>query len=305
MIAVVFPGQGSQRPGMGKELAELHPGKTVFGEVSDAVGTDVLRLCTESDEDTLRQTQNAQLALFTCGMAAYAVIADQLSASVAAMAGHSVGEYAAVAAAGAVSIADAARLVKRRGELMAQSGVTAPGTMAAVLGLERDALHEVCEQTEGIVVIANDNCPGQLVISGQVEAVKRASEGAVAKGAKRVLPLNVSGAFHSPLMASGAKELALALASVSWSQPRVPVFSNVTAQPVQSASEIPELLSRQLESPVRWTESVLAMRAAGIERFVECGAGEVLIGLLKRIDREAKGVAVHDLATVAALEATP
>lgn len=290
---------------MGKELAELHPGKTVFGEVSDAVGTDVLRLCTESDEDTLRQTQNAQLALFTCGMAAYAVIADQLSASVAAMAGHSVGEYAAVAAAGAVSIADAARLVKRRGELMAQSGVTAPGTMAAVLGLERDALHEVCEQTEGIVVIANDNCPGQLVISGQVEAVKRASEGAVAKGAKRVLPLNVSGAFHSPLMASGAKELALALASVSWSQPRVPVFSNVTAQPVQSASEIPELLSRQLESPVRWTESVLAMRAAGIERFVECGAGEVLIGLLKRIDREAKGVAVHDLATVAALEATP
>lgn len=301
MVAVVFPGQGSQRPGMGRELEASHgAARAVFDAVGEATGIDVRALCFESGEETLRQTQNAQLALFTCGVAAWRCFHE--AAPVAAVfAGHSVGEYAALAAAGVLDLRDGARLVRRRGELMAQSGAERPGTMAAVLGLERDALETVCAETslgEGVVVVANDNCPGQLVISGDVEAVRRASVAAAEAGAKRVLPLNVSGAFHSPLMEASAAELGRSLGEVPFHAGRT-VFANVTASPETDPAAWPGLLEEQLKRPVRWTETVQAMREGGVVRMVECGVGDVLCGLARRIDRELACSAVHDQASLA------
>ena len=222
MVAAVFPGQGSQKPGMGRELFESEPhAAEVFARAGDALGFDVAALCFETDEDTLRQTENAQVALFTCGEAAFGIAA-----------GHSVGEYAALAAAGFLTVEDGARLVRRRGLLMAASGQARPGAMAAVLGLEREALEGVCQAASdvGVVVIANDNCPGQLVISGSVEGVARAGELASEAGAKRVLSLNVSGAFHSPLMTEAAAEMGAALREVEFRPGRMPVVANATAE---------------------------------------------------------------------------
>lgn len=294
MFAAVFPGQGSQKPGMGHSLYEtFDAAKQVFDEVSGALQIDVAKLCFESTEDELRQTQNAQIALYTCGLAAWQSL--DLPGYVQAFAGHSVGEYAAVVASGALSVREGARLVWRRGELMKDAP---KGTMAAVLGLEPSLLEEICREVNGIVVIANDNCPGQLVISGEVEAVREASERAGEAGAKRVLPLNVSGAFHSPLMVDAAREMGEALKEASW-QPQVkPVVANVTACSVEGSASWANLLERQLSSSVRWTESVQGMIGEGIMTFVECGSGEVLTGLLKRIEKEATGIAVHDASSV-------
>ena len=270
---------------MGKSLAEgFESANAVFDEVGSATGIDVRALCWESDEETLRQTQNAQLALFTCSMAAWSVFMERQGMP-AAVAGHSVGEYAALAAAGVYAIDDAARLVRTRGELMAEAGKTAPGTMAAVLGLERDALQQACESAGGLVVIANDNCPGQLVISGEAEAVGRASAAATEMGAKKVIPLNVSGAFHSPLMEIPARRMREALDGVSSRAPRCHVYMNVTSERLDDALQVSELLEQQLMNPVRWTESVQHMIRDGIDQFVELGSGSVLCGLIKRIDR--------------------
>lgn len=301
MIAAVFPGQGSQKPGMGRNLVETNAAaKEVFQQVSEAVGMDLEVLCFESDEETLRRTENAQLALFTCGVAAFRALGHP---TIAAVAGHSVGEYAALVAAGVFSLEDGARLVQTRGRLMAQSGQIHPGTMAAVLGLERAALEEACAEAGGIVVVANDNCPGQLVISGEVEAVKKAGEIAQAKGAKRVLPLNVSGAFHSPLMLEPAREMGIALRDVMVQPPVVSVYSNVTSWPVEEAAEVHDLLERQLSSPVRWTESVQNMIATGVDTFIEFGVGEVLCGLIRRIDKGVRTLAVQDAAGLEAAAA--
>ncbi|HVT12057.1 MAG TPA: ACP S-malonyltransferase [Fimbriimonadaceae bacterium] len=309
MVAVVFPGQGSQKPGMGKSLFDTRSeARRVFETVSQATGVDAAKLCFDTDEETLRQTQNAQLALYACGVAAWACLDAHLRGvlPVDGFAGHSVGEYAALAASGTVSVEEGARLVQRRGEIMARAGQSRPGTMAAVLGLERDQLDEVCRSVEGVVVVANDNCPGQLVISGDVEAVRLAGEAAQAKGAKRVLPLNVSGAFHSPLMAESASEMRKALDAATFAESGR-VISNVTAQPVVQPGRWPELLEMQLKSPVRWTETIQNMLNEGIDTFVECGAGDVLSGLIRRIDREAKTLRVNDFdsleATVAAIRA--
>lgn len=296
MVAVVFPGQGSQKPGMGKELFDaFSEARAVFSEVADATGVDIAKLCFETDEETLRQTQNAQLALYTCGLAALATCELKPEA----FAGHSVGEYAAVVAAGVLSVGEGAKLVRTRGELMAESGQARPGTMAAILGLERDALQAVCESVEGTCVIANDNCPGQLVISGDVAAVQAAMAKAQEAGAKRALPLNVSGAFHSPLMAEAAAKMGESLNAAPFGAvPQVTdVYANVTASKIEHAREWPDLLRRQLENPVRWTESVQAMRRDGFTRFIECGSGEVLGGLIRRIDKEAETAAVYDLAS--------
>jgi [acyl-carrier-protein] S-malonyltransferase len=298
MIAVVFPGQGSQKPGMGRDLVENNAeAQDVFRRVSEASSVDIKALCFESDEETLRQTQNAQLALFTCGVAAFRALGD---VHVGAIAGHSVGEYAAFVASGVFTIEDGARLVQTRGRLMARSGQTQPGTMAAVLGLDRETLDAVCHEAEGIVVVANDNCPGQLVISGEIEAVKRVGELAQARGAKRVLPLNVSGAFHSPLMSEPAREMGLALAATPLGSLTVPVYSNVTSRPIEDASQVPGLLERQLASPVRWTESVQNMIADGVDTFIELGVGEVLCGLIRRIDKGPRTLSVHDGTSLAA-----
>jgi [acyl-carrier-protein] S-malonyltransferase len=301
MIAAVFPGQGSQKPGMGQELFLNHEeARRAFDEVSEATGLDLRKLCFDSDEETLRQTQNTQIALFTCSVAAFRVIPETIRGRVCAMAGHSVGEYSALACAGIYDIPTAARLVRKRGELMAGSGEKTPGTMAAVLGLDRAALETLCEQVGGTVVIANDNCPGQIVISGEVEAVRKASEAASQAGAKRVLPLNVSGAFHSPLMEEPAREMAHALAEAKLHPGHgVKVYSNVTAEPVDDLQLWPMMLEQQLRSPVRWTESVHNMIRDGVGTYIECGVGEILSGLIKRIDKTVSTCRVHDDSSLA------
>lgn len=302
MIAAIFPGQGSQRPGMGKDLHDRYTvAAAVFDAVGAATGLDARRVCFELDEDALRQTQNAQLALYTCGVAAFRA-AESNGFVAEVFAGHSVGEYAALAAAGIVAIEDGAKLVQRRGDLMARSGSLRKGGMAAVLGMERDALAAVCHRASNefeIAVIANDNCPGQLVISGDAAAVDRAGALATESGAKRVLPLNVSGAFHSPLMEEAAAAMGEALRQVEFNTGGK-VVANVTAQHEPEPSRWPYLLEAQLKSPVRWTESVETMRQSGVDRFIEFGVGEVLCGLVRRIDREATSAAIFDSASLAA-----
>lgn len=294
---------------MGKALYDHRSeARAVFDTVSKATGIDAAKLCFETDEETLRQTQNAQVALYACGVAAWTCLHAHIHdiVRIDAYAGHSVGEYAALAASGTVSVEEGARLVQKRGEIMARAGQSRPGTMAAILGLERDQLDEVCRSVDGVVVVANDNCPGQLVISGDVEAVRLAGEAAQAKGAKRVLPLNVSGAFHSPLMDESAAELRAALDAATFTEGGR-VFANVTAQPVVQVGRWPELLEAQLKSPVRWTETIQNMLNEGIGTYIECGAGDVLSGLIRRIERETKTLRVNDLdsleAAVAAIRA--
>jgi len=302
MFAVVFPGQGSQKPGACQELyLQFLEAKAVFTEVSDATGIDMKHVCFELSPEELKETQNAQLALFTTGVAAYRAFLAECEMEPAALAGHSVGEYAAIVAAGAISLEDGAKLVQRRGQIMAAAGSVRPGAMAAVLGMDLEPLSIVCNEVAnvGVCVVANDNCAGQLVISGDARAVEAASVLATEMGARRVLPLPVSGAFHSPLMEDSAAKMGEALHSVSWqNEQRIPVFCNVHASSVKIAGDWPVLLKEQLKSPVRWRESVIAMIGSGIRSYVECGSGEVLTGLLKRIDPEATGNSVNDRASL-------
>lgn len=281
MIAAIFPGQGSQTPGMGKEVYEASSAsREVFENVAQTLGFDVSKLCFESDEETLRATNNAQIALFTVGVASYA--ASEQVADV--FAGHSIGEYAALVCSKTLSLEDGARLVRKRGELMASAGDLTPGTMAAVLGLEILVISETLATVDGVVVVANDNCPGQTVISGAVDAVAAAIPLLQEAGAKRVLPLNVSGAFHSPLMTEPSQQMAQALADAVFQKGK-PVYANVTTKPVADPSEWRSILEQQLRDQVRWTDSVRNMITDGVTEFIEFGPGEVLCGMLKRIDK--------------------
>ena len=281
MIAAIFPGQGSQTPGMGKDVFDAaNAAREVFENVSATLGFDIAELCFESDEETLRATNNAQIALYTVGVASYAT--SEFAADV--FAGHSIGEYAALVCSGTLSLEDGARLVQKRGELMASAGDLTPGTMAAVLGLEIPTITETLAKVEGIVVVANDNCPGQTVISGAVEAVASAIPLLQEAGAKRVLPLNVSGAFHSPLMTEPSRQMAQALANAVFQKGK-PVYANVTTKPIEDPSDWRQTLEQQLRDQVRWTDSVRNMIADGVTEFIEFGPGEVLCGMLKRIDK--------------------
>jgi [acyl-carrier-protein] S-malonyltransferase len=291
-IALLFPGQGSQAVGMGRDLAERFPAaRAVFQEADDALGFGLSALMWDGPADELTLTVNAQPALLTHSAAAWAVL-RQARLDVVCAGGHSLGEFSAYHAAGSLAFADAVRTVRRRGELMLQSGQARPGTMAAVLGLDDDVVEGVCREAssdDSVVVPANFNSPGQVVISGDVAAVERAGPMLVAAGAKKVQPLTVSGAFHSPLMAVAQSGLQAQLDGVPFAAPAFPVVSNVTAHPVTDAGEAANLLVDQLTSPVRWTQSVQTMLQMGAERFLEVGTGKVLVGMLKRIDRAAEG----------------
>ncbi len=306
-IAAIFPGQGSQKPGMGRSLYEARKAaKSVFDEVAASTGIDIARLCFEADDDELRQTQNAQIALFTTSVAAFRCLQTHLEGQdirIAAVAGHSVGEFAAVVASGSLSLAEGAKLVQIRGQLIAEAGRSRPGTMAAILGLAVSDLRRVLKGVDGVAVIANDNCPGQLVVSGEVAAVALAGTKAMEAGAKRVIPLNVSGGFHSPLMEQAAERFEKPLSEASFGERTTtgPIYSNVTSEAVGRESDLPKLLKQGLASTVRWTESVQNMFRDDIDVFIECGQGDVLSGLVKRIE---KGATTYRVGDIDSLEST-
>jgi len=304
-VGLLFPGQGSQAVGMGRDLAERFPAaREVWERADDALGFALSTLCWEGPEDELTLTRNAQPALLAHSAAAWAVL-RAAEIDVVCAAGHSLGEFSAYHAAGSLELGDALRTVRRRGELMFESGRARPGTMAAVLGLDDEVVEGVCREAStdaSVVVAANFNSPGQVVVSGDVAAVERAGPMLVSAGARKVQPLNVSGAFHSPLMAVAEPGLAEQLDAVGFRDPAFPIVSNVTAHPVSDAAEARRLLVDQLTSAVRWTHSVRTMLQLGVTRFLEVGSGRVLTGMLKRIDPAAAGAGTA-LGTAEQLEA--
>jgi [acyl-carrier-protein] S-malonyltransferase len=301
--AYIFPGQGAQVVGMGKDLYDSFDSvKTLFKQADEAVGFPLSRIFFEGPEEELRKTSNAQPALLAvsiaCLRAAQEVGGKNLPAP-SFMAGHSLGEYTALAAANVIDFSTAVFLAKERGRLMFEAGLKTPGGMMAIIGLDEAILAEVCQETG--TVIANFNSPGQLVISGATENIAKAGEMAKAKGAARAIPLQVSGAFHSPLMQPAVDGMTQILAKITFNDPFVPIIANVTAQPLTSGNQIKEELLKQLCSGVQWQRSVEFMVQRGVGKFIEIGPGKVLAGLVKRISRESEMVNIGDLNAVKGL----
>lgn len=293
--AYLFPGQGSQQVGMGLELcAASEAARALFALADAQLGFPLSTLCFAGPEDRLTDTVNQQPALFVTSLAAYAVMQEQGWEAPAFMAGHSLGELSALAAAGSLSFADGLRLVQRRGELMKLAGERAPGAMAAILALDIETVDGVCARATAVtgrpVQLANDNCPGQVVISGDAGALQQAMTLAQEAGARKVVRLPITIAAHSPLMASVADEFAQAVDETPIRAPAVPVIGNVTAQPLFTPDEIRAELKAQLTSAVAWTATIAYLAAQGVNTFVEVGPGEVLLGLVKRIERKAARV---------------
>lgn len=303
-FALVFPGQGSQAVGMGRDLFEGDPAaRAVFEEADRALGISLSDLCFSGPAEQLQATINAQPAILTVSVAALTALRGALGPSFRPLvaAGHSLGEYSALVAAGSLSFADALELVRERGRLMQLAGEARPGRMLALLGLSDERVQEICREaaSKGVVAVANYNAPGQVVVSGEAEAVALAAELARAAGSRRVVTLAVSGGFHSPLMSSAARDYSAALSRATISDASFPVVANVTAAPLFHADDIRDELRRQLSAPVRWSDSVRRMREMGAEVFVEVGPGAVLGGLIKRTVEDARVLAVGGLAGVA------
>jgi len=296
--ALLFAGQGAQVVGMGKDLAEQFPSaKTWFDRANAALGYDLASFCFRGPETDLTKTENAQPAIFLTGWVAFQLLKERAPAlTFDATAGLSLGEFTALAAAGAMSFEDGLRLVRHRGRFMQEACDATRGGMAAIIGLDESPAREVC--AEAGVVLANLNCPGQLVISGESDKIGRAIELAKAKGAKRAIALPVAGAYHSPLMAGAQPKLRAELAKVKCSAPGVPVISNVTGQAHGGTAEISARLVEQVTAPVFWEKSMRHLLARGFTRFIELGPGTALSGFMKRIDKTAQTLNVADAASL-------
>ena len=298
--AFVFPGQGSHAAGMGEALAAAFPvAREMFEEIDEALKQNLTRLMFQGPEDELVLTENAQPALMAVSLATVRVLVQEggidLAGTVAFVAGHSLGEYSALAAAGALRLDEAARLLKTRGRAMQEAVPVGEGAMAAVIGLDLEAVREIAARAagDGVCVVANDNAPDQAVVSGNADAVKRAVEIASEQGARRTIMLPVSAPFHCALMAPAASAMAEALAEVELKAPVVPLIANVTAEPVEDPETIRELLVEQVTAMVRWRESVVYLKNSDVDTLVELGAGKVLTGLARRIDPELAAVSVN------------
>ena len=297
-LAYVFPGQGSQWVGMGRDLCQdFRAAKAVFDQADEALGFPLSRLCFDGPEDELRQTVNAQPAIVATSFACMEASREAVDLPPASfVAGHSLGEYTALVAAGVLDFADAIYLARERGRLMHEAGQKVPGGMAAIIGLDEAPLSELC--AESGVRIANINCPGQIVISGAEDNLNRATELAKSRGAHRAIPLQVSGAFHTPLMQPAVEGMAKVIAKLEFKDPATPIIGNTTARPLTTAQAVKEELLNQLCNCVQWQRSVEYMTGQGIATFVEIGPGRVLAGLIRRIDRNVKILNIGDAESV-------
>jgi [acyl-carrier-protein] S-malonyltransferase len=287
MNAYIFPGQGAQFTGMGLDLYENSPlAQDLFEKANEILGFPITDIMFEGSAEDLKETKVTQPAIFLHSVILAKTLGESFKPDM--VAGHSLGEFSALVAAGALTFEDGLRLVSQRALAMQKACEIQPSTMAAVLGLDDDVVEKICATTDGVVVAANYNCPGQLVISGEVEAVNAACEALKAEGARRALVLPVGGAFHSPMMEPAREELAAAIENTTFSKPNCPIYQNVTANAITDENEIKANLISQLTAPVRWTQSVKQMIADGATHFTEVGPGKVLQGLVKKINSEAE-----------------